>query len=162
MKMVPMTLIKLLDAYIKLQAVKRKKVLESAAFVESVMLNTPISLPQTAPDLSSLPTDTKAQNLLSTSLNAEDYIPIYVSGDGSCLFSAISVLLEGNELYACELRVRTCIEFHTQQSNYLSFQRFKELNKFGDFNHACVEIGIDRSEPLICGRVLLLVSVSKT
>ena len=37
-------------------------------------------------------------------------IPVFVSGDGNCLFNSLSVGLVGHEKFATEVRVRTCLE----------------------------------------------------
>ena len=44
--------------------------------------------------------------------NTGDRVPVAVSGDGNCLFNALSMALVGTEelAIASELRVRTCIE----------------------------------------------------
>ena len=44
--------------------------------------------------------------------------PIYVSGDGNCLYNAISMALFGHEGLAKELRVKTCIELSENQKLY--------------------------------------------
>ncbi len=36
--------------------------------------------------------------------------PLYVDGDGNCMFNALSVLLVGSQVLSVELRVRTCLE----------------------------------------------------
>ena len=36
--------------------------------------------------------------------------PLYVDGDGNCLFNALSVLSVGSRVLTVELRVRTCLE----------------------------------------------------
>ena len=37
-------------------------------------------------------------------------IPVFVSGDGNCLFNSLSVGLVGHEELTTEIRVRTCLE----------------------------------------------------
>ena len=63
-------------------------------------------------------TDTQAQDIISTCYPNETVVPVAVSGDGNCLFNAVSKLLSGNESLAKELRVRTAIEMATNIDMY--------------------------------------------
>ena len=55
--------------------------------------------------------DTYSQGLLHNFCNGySTHSPVIVSGDGNCLFNAISYLLSGNESLSTELRLRTVIE----------------------------------------------------
>ena len=47
---------------------------------------------------------TSNQILESLKMSIENKIPIYVSGDGNCLFNAISVSLVGSEKLATQIR----------------------------------------------------------
>ena len=40
----------------------------------------------------------------------EDRMPVKTSGDGNCLFNAVSLALFGTESFATELRLRTALE----------------------------------------------------
>jgi len=61
---------------------------------------------------------TSKQILESLKMSIENKIPIYVSGDGNCLFNAISLSLVGNEKLATQIRVLTCIEMVMNKSLY--------------------------------------------
>lgn len=44
--------------------------------------------------------------------------PVLTTGDGNCLFNALSITLVGNESLSTELRVRTCCEMATNKEFY--------------------------------------------
>ena len=49
----------------------------------------------------------------------DDGRPLYVDGDGNCMFNALSVLLVGSQVLSVELRVRTCLELVDQRTSAL-------------------------------------------
>ena len=58
---------------------------------------------------------------------ASSRVPIHVTGDGDRLFNSVSVVVQGNEALASELRVRTCIEL------VLDFAYYKNYSLYQDF-----------------------------
>ena len=48
----------------------------------------------------------------------DDRNPIRVSGDGNCLFNALSMDITGNKSLSLMLRVLTCIELMTNKHKY--------------------------------------------
>ena len=58
---------------------------------------------------------------------AASRVPIHVTGDGNCLFNSVSVVVQGNEALASELRVQTCIEL------VLNFAYYKNHSLYQDF-----------------------------
>lgn len=62
------------------------------------------------------------QDSVSSSLLGDNWVssvPVSVTGNGNCLFNAISVYLYGNEKFAAEIKVKTCIEMATNASFYI-------------------------------------------
>ena len=47
--------------------------------------------------------------------------PLFVDGDGNCLFNALSVLLVGSLVLSVALHVRTCLELVTHGPVYKRF-----------------------------------------
>ena len=63
------------------------------------------------PDNATSQVDQKAVNTLNMcGGNMDGGRPLYVDGDGNCLFNALSVLLVGSQVLSAELRLRTCLE----------------------------------------------------
>jgi hypothetical protein len=61
------------------------------------------------------------QDSVSSSLLGDNWVssvPVSVTGNGNCLFNAISVYLYGNEKFAAEIKVKTCIEYYLINYNY--------------------------------------------
>lgn len=56
-----------------------------------------------------------------------DHQPILTTGDGNCLFNALSISVCGNESLSEEIRVRTCIEMVLNKGYYLSLECAKNL-----------------------------------
>ena len=55
--------------------------------------------------------------------------PLYVDGDGNCLFNALSVLLVGSRVLSVELHVRTCLELVTHGPVYKRVDSHDDLLK---------------------------------
>jgi len=53
--------------------------------------------------------------------------PYSVTGNGSCLFNAVSVALCGSEELSTELRYRTCIEMVLKIDHYTTIPKAKQL-----------------------------------
>ncbi|KAL3889466.1 hypothetical protein ACJMK2_001809 [Sinanodonta woodiana] len=64
---------------------------------------------------SSLPVDEIAADILLR-LHAEKEIPLRITGDGDCLFNAVSILLCGNESMSTELRYKTTLIMVLEES----------------------------------------------
>ena len=67
------------------------------------------------------------QILDSLNMSVAGRTPIYVSGDGNCLYIAISVGICGNESLSAELRVRTCLELIKNRHAYRNAPNAREL-----------------------------------
>ena len=68
--------------------------------------------------------------------------PLFVSGDGNCLFNAVSVSLCGSQRLAAELRVRTVIEMVMNADNYKHCSDAKTyLTLAPSYKEACVDCG---------------------
>lgn len=67
--------------------------------------------------------DTLSLFLMPEDVPAEFYSPRKVSGDGNCLFNAISVCMVGNESLAIVLRLLTAAELYLQEDFYSNHPR---------------------------------------
>ena len=110
--------------------------LRPAAKIENIFLNFDFNTSHTEDLLETFNNsaiDHQAQSLLnrcSSHLGEKSQlVPLYTTGDGSCLFNAISLLLTGSENLAAELRVRTCIELCNNEDHYLSIPNSFEICK---------------------------------
>ena len=86
--------------------------LESGAILESILLrnenNTPISNRPNLTYSSKLTPDRVSKQILDNlNISVGGRTPMFVSGDGNCLYHSISVGLYGNESLSSEIRVRT-------------------------------------------------------
>ena len=68
-------------------------------------------------------------------------IPVFVSGDGNCLFNSLSVGLVGHEKLATEIRVRTCLEMVLNRHAYYDGPNAKKnerlLEVTDSYDEAC-------------------------
>ena len=68
-------------------------------------------------------------------------IPVFVSGDGKCLFNSLSVGLVGHEKLATEIRVRTCLEMVLNRHAYYDGPNAKKnerlLEVTDSYDEAC-------------------------
>lgn len=71
--------------------------------------------------------DRNAQDIMNKCKLESLGVPAMTTGDGNCLFNAVSVALTGTEDYAAELRLRTAIEMTINSHIYKSQDDFKEL-----------------------------------
>ena len=68
--------------------------------------------------------------LLGEDKDYENVLPIETTGDGNCMFNAVSTLVYGNETFNVELRMRAVInlifnfEFYLDEKNYGSSEMF--------------------------------------
>ncbi|KAL3875906.1 hypothetical protein ACJMK2_033811 [Sinanodonta woodiana] len=68
--------------------------------------------------------------------------PITTTGDGNCLYNAISILLFGNEALATQLRYLTCIQLVTNMTTYMNHPISNELYLVSsDYDKACFDAG---------------------
>lgn len=90
-------------------------------------------------------TDTQALDILATCYPKNTAVPVSVSGDGNCLFNALSKLFIGDESLSKELRVRTAIEMVTNMEIYKSDPRLKKSEDFSpsytDSLRNCARVG---------------------
>ena len=75
-------------------------------------------------------------------MSIENKIPIYVSGDGNCLFNAISVSLVGSEKLATQIRVLTCIEMVMNKSLYDNEKYERLILVSPSYDTACKDAAI--------------------
>ncbi|KAL3891208.1 hypothetical protein ACJMK2_003471 [Sinanodonta woodiana] len=52
--------------------------------------------------------------------DCQTYRPLLTTGDGNCLFNALSIALCGAESMCCEIKVRTCIEMAFNEQLYIT------------------------------------------
>ena len=114
--------------------------LKTATQLESILLrDCQLETPDTCITwpLQHLQVDHVAHKIYTTCSNGKDSNkkPIAVSGDGSCLFNAVSVTLYANDRRAKELRVRTTIELLLHSDAYL--QKYSTFSNF-----CCIEESI--------------------
>ena len=68
-------------------------------------------------------------------------IPVFVSGDGNCLFNSLSVGLVGHEKLATEIRVRTCLDMVLNRHVYYDGPHAKKnerlLEVTDSYDEAC-------------------------
>ena len=68
-------------------------------------------------------------------------IPVFVSGDGNCLFNSLAVGLVGREKLATEIRVRTCLEMVLNRHAYYDGPNAKKnerlLEVTDSYDEAC-------------------------
>ena len=85
-------------------------------------------------------TETRALQLkYGTMLNMK---PVWVYGDGNCLFNAVSVSLCGSQRLSAELRVRTVIEMVINAEKYRCSSNVKTyLCLSPDYKEACTDCG---------------------
>ena len=103
--------------------------LHKAAIVEKILLkNHPFSVSAEEPALTTNRTIHQySQSVANVCGRIPSRVPIHVSGDGNCLFNAVSVAIQGNEELSCELRVRTCLEL------VLNFEHYKAHANYQNF-----------------------------
>ena len=114
--------------------------LKTAAQLESILLrDCQLETPDTCISwpLQHLQVDHVVHKIYTTCSNGKDSNkkPIAVSGDGSCLFNAVSVTLYANDRRAKELRVHTTIELLLHSDAYL--QKYSPFSNF-----CCIEESI--------------------
>nr|XP_039258759.1 uncharacterized protein LOC120335330 [Styela clava] len=64
--------------------------------------------------------------------------PLVTTGDGSCLFNAVSIVLTGTEARAIELRLRTCVEMVKNKKFYTTHPLSDVFNLVSpDYDKAC-------------------------
>ena len=73
--------------------------------------------------------DTVASKLLGPST---DYVPVQTSGNGNCLFNAISLAIKGDQSLATELRVRASMELVQNREYYEKFHLGNRLHLVSD------------------------------
>jgi len=84
----------------------------------------------------------------------DQYTPLFVTGDGNCLFHATSVLLCGSEEMSSELRLRTLIELSHNKQFYCSqlvFLQFADVAGYDESVMDCSCIGGYSSIWTMCG-----------
>ena len=106
--------------------------LEAGASLETVLLRsenlTPITNRKNLVYSANLIADRVSEQILaSLNMSVARRTPIYVSGDGNCLYNAISVGICGNESLSAEIRVRTCLELIKNQHAYRNAPNSREL-----------------------------------
>ena len=81
---------------------------DNAAYLESIFTRHLAAKMNPKPSLArQFFEDELAQNFLGPK---SDYFAVDTTGDGNCLFNAISLAIDNTESYALELRYRTCLE----------------------------------------------------
>jgi hypothetical protein len=89
-----------------------------AAKVE-LIISKRTTLPSAPKDLTySSPIDNVSKNYMNACGGTASKIPLTTTGDGNCLFNAISLAMYGHERHATQLRVRTCIELIWYRNTY--------------------------------------------
>ena len=78
-------------------------------------------------------------------MSIQDKNPAYVSENGNCLFSALSVSIVGNERLATQLRVLTCIEMVTNKSLYDNRKYVSLRDVSPSYSKACKEAGTNKA-----------------
>ena len=106
--------------------------LEAGASLETVLLRsenlTPITNRKDLVYSANLIADRVSEQILaSLNMSVARRTPIYVSGDGNCLYNAISVGICGNESLSAEIRVRTCLELIKNRHAYRNAPNSREL-----------------------------------
>jgi len=105
----------------RLSEATRKGMCEEAIKVESIYMRGE-SKSLTNPVSNSVSYSNLTQDSVSSSLLGDNWVssvPVSVTGNGNCLFNALSVYLYGNEKFAAEIKVKTCIEMATNASFYI-------------------------------------------
>lgn len=127
------------------QAAKCYSYLEKAVKRESVIMRDPFIVTDELPTTHvyfQRSTDIVSSRLQEKFGFMPERRPLSVSGDGNCLFNAVSVALCGAERYADELRVRTVIEMVMNAEKYKSSPSAKTyLTLAPNYKDACVECG---------------------
>ena len=106
--------------------------MEAGASLETVLLRsenlTPITNRKDLVYSANLIADRVSEQILaSLNMSVARRTPIYVSGDGNCLYNAISVGICGNESLSAEIRVRTCLELIKNRHAYRNAPNSREL-----------------------------------
>lgn len=83
--------------------------------------------------------DTKAQYILKKCSLEYIGVPSVTTGDGNCLFNAVSIALSGNEHRAAELRLRTSVEMALNSDNYTSRDDYEQLMENSPSFHASLK-----------------------
>ncbi|CAM1320383.1 Uncharacterised protein g7464 [Pycnogonum litorale] len=115
-----------------------------AANVETILLQR-TKLPPAPKDLMyTAQIDYVSMSYLEESGVAASKIPLSTTGDGNCLFNAISLSLYGHERHATEIRVRTCIELIKNEKWYSEEYGAAEILKLvsPDMKNACLDTAI--------------------
>lgn len=87
---------------------------------------------------SSLTADRVSNQILENlNISIQGKSPVHVSGDGNCLFNALSVGLTGNEGLSLELRVRTCLELFRNRHAYETAANAKLLLVSPNYEDVC-------------------------
>lgn len=90
------------------------------------------------------------QDPVSNAILSEYYftgkVALASSGNGNCLFNAVSILLAGDEIRATELRYRCTIEMVSNRDKMQRNRQFNSVqNVSGDYEKACVDFAHDKS-----------------
>ena len=106
--------------------------MEAGANLETILLrnedNQPFTERKDFTNSGKLAPDHVSELILeSLNISIEGKIPLQVSGDGNCLFNALSVCLVGTEILSSEIRVRTCLELIKNRKAYQNLSNAKEL-----------------------------------
>ena len=106
--------------------------LEAGASLEMILLRgektTPLINRKDLVYSSDFSTDRVSKQILdSLNMSVAGRTPVYVSGDGNCLYNAISVGICGNESLSTELRVRTCLELIKNRHAYRNAPNARDL-----------------------------------
>ena len=106
--------------------------LESGAIFETILLrnedNTPInSRSNLAYSAKLTPDRVSKQFLENLNISVGGRTPIYVSGDGNCMYHSISVGICGNQSVLSEIRVRTCLELIKNRHAYRNLPNANDL-----------------------------------
>ena len=92
--------------------------------------------------------DLPAQEILGMvgGAEAKELIPLYVPGDGNCLFHSISVALVGGISMTMELRYRVCVEIVTNEQFYTNHHQITgAAGAVGSFSAACMDTARDKA-----------------
>ena len=104
-------------AALRLSTAARSDTLDEAVKTEVIFLrkeSLTVTVPPTTVSFNGQSVDVIASRLLGK--NWKQSVPLSVTGDGNCLFNALSVAIFGHEFAATELKVKTCIEMVLNES----------------------------------------------
>ena len=118
--------------------------LRQAATVEKILLRNQPLTPVNKNPVRNFPSKVHqySQSILKMCGTASR-VPLYVRGDGNCMFNSASVAIRGNETMSCELRVRTCIELNLNFEFYQTHFHYENFKLVYDLEEASLECAID-------------------